>query len=79
MSNINRREALDFHSKKRPGKIEVIPTKRYRTQRDLALAYSPGVAEPCKSISKRKSDVYKYTAKLFLSGDKKLILFIIFL
>ena len=63
MSDINRREALDFHSKKRPGKIEVIPTKRYRSQRDLALAYSPGVAEPCKSIAKRKTDVYKYTAK----------------
>jgi len=63
MSKISRREALDFHSKKRPGKIEVVPTKRYRTQRDLALAYSPGVAEPCISISKRKSDVYKYTAK----------------
>jgi len=63
MRDINRREALDFHSKKRPGKIEVVPTKRYRTQRDLALAYSPGVAEPCKSIAKRKSDVYKYTAK----------------
>jgi malate dehydrogenase (oxaloacetate-decarboxylating)(NADP+) len=63
MSDINRREALDFHSRKRPGKIEVVPTKRYRTQRDLALAYSPGVAEPCKSIAKRKSDVYKYTAK----------------
>ncbi|MBF25219.1 MAG: NADP-dependent malic enzyme [Flavobacteriales bacterium] len=63
MTNINRREALDFHSKKRPGKIEVVPTKRYRSQRDLALAYSPGVAEPCKSIAKRKSDVYKYTAK----------------
>ena len=63
MNDINRREALDFHSQKRPGKIEVVPTKRYRTQRDLALAYSPGVAEPCKSIAKRKSDVYKYTAK----------------
>ena len=63
MAEINRREALDFHSKKRPGKIEVVPTKRYRTQRDLALAYSPGVAEPCISIAKRKSDVYKYTAK----------------
>ena len=63
MSIINRREALDFHSKKRPGKIEVVPTKRYSTQRDLALAYSPGVAEPCKSIAKRKSDVYKYTSK----------------
>ena len=63
MSEINRREALDFHSKKRPGKIEVVPTKRYSTQRDLALAYSPGVAEPCISIAKRKSDVYKYTSK----------------
>ncbi len=68
MSEISRREALDFHSKNRPGKIEVVPTKRYRSQRDLALAYSPGVAEPCKSISKRKSDVYKYTAKSNLVG-----------
>ena len=68
MAEINRREALDFHSKKRPGKIEVVPTKRYRSQRDLALAYSPGVAEPCKSIAKRKSDVYKYTAKSNLVG-----------
>ena len=68
MSDISRREALDFHSKNRPGKIEVVPTKRYRSQRDLALAYSPGVAEPCKSISKRKSDVYKYTAKSNLVG-----------
>ena len=48
MSEISRREALDFHSKNRPGKIEVVPTKRYRSQRDLALAYSPGVAEPCR-------------------------------
>ncbi len=63
MQEIKRREALDFHSKKRPGKIEVVPTKKYSTQRDLALAYSPGVAEPCISISRRKSDVYKYTAK----------------
>tara|TARA_B100001142_G_scaffold328006_1_gene387010 strand:+ start:325 stop:2586 length:2262 start_codon:yes stop_codon:yes gene_type:complete len=68
MRDISRREALDFHSKNRPGKIEVVPTKRYRTQRDLALAYSPGVAEPCISISKRKSDVYKYTAKSNLVG-----------
>ena len=63
MAEINRREALDFHSKKRPGKIEVVPTKRYRTQRDLALAYSPGVAVPCVEISNHKEDVYKYTAK----------------
>ena len=55
MSDISRREALDFHSKNRPGKIEVVPTKRYRTQRDLALAYSPGVAEPCISISREKA------------------------
>jgi len=68
MRDISRREALDFHSKNRPGKIEVVPTKRYRSQRDLALAYSPGVAEPCKSIAKRKSDVYKYTAKSNLVG-----------
>src|SRR3982750_4357752 len=55
--------ALDYHSKGRPGKIEVIPTKDAKTQRDLSLAYSPGVAEPCKDIAANKEDVYKYTAK----------------
>jgi malate dehydrogenase (oxaloacetate-decarboxylating)(NADP+) len=52
-----------YHSSGRPGKIEVIPTKPYLTQRDLTLAYSPGVAEPCLEIADNKEDVYKYTAK----------------
>ncbi|WP_350292779.1 NADP-dependent malic enzyme [uncultured Croceitalea sp.] len=58
-----RREALVYHAKPQPGKIKVVPTKPYATQRDLALAYSPGVAEPCLEIHKNKEDVYKYTAK----------------
>lgn len=58
-----RREALVYHAKPRPGKIKVVPTKPYATQRDLALAYSPGVAEPCLEIEKNKEDIYKYTAK----------------
>lgn len=58
-----KQEALDYHSQGRKGKIEVIPTKPYASQRDLSLAYSPGVAEPCLAIHKRKQDVYKYTAK----------------
>lgn len=57
------KDALDYHSQGRPGKIEVIPTKPYSSQRDLSLAYSPGVAEPCLEIAKVKDDVYKYTAK----------------
>ena len=55
--------ALDYHANGRPGKVEVVPTKPTQTKRDLSLAYSPGVAEPCLEISKNKSDVYKYTAK----------------
>jgi malate dehydrogenase (oxaloacetate-decarboxylating)(NADP+) len=58
-----RHEALLYHAKPKPGKIEVIPTKKYATQHDLALAYSPGVAEPCLEIAKDKDKVYKYTAK----------------
>jgi malate dehydrogenase (oxaloacetate-decarboxylating)(NADP+) len=58
-----RREALIYHAKPQPGKIKVVPTKRYSTQRDLALAYSPGVAEPCLEIAKDKKNVYKYTTK----------------
>ncbi|MGB0393360.1 MAG: phosphate acyltransferase, partial [Flavobacteriaceae bacterium] len=58
-----RRQALVYHAKPKPGKIEVVPTKKYQTQRDLALAYSPGVAMPCQEIEKRDSDVYKYTNK----------------
>ena len=59
----NRREALLYHAKPQPGKIKVVPTKPYSTQRDLALAYSPGVAEPCLEIKKNKDEVYRYTAK----------------
>ena len=58
-----RREALVYHAKPTPGKIKVVPTKKYATQRDLALAYSPGVAEPCLEIAKDVNNVYKYTAK----------------
>lgn len=58
-----RLQALLYHAKPKPGKIEVIPTKRYATQRDLALAYSPGVAEPCLEIEKDINNVYKYTSK----------------
>ena len=58
-----RREALLYHAKPRPGKIQVIPTKSYSTQRDLGLAYSPGVAEPCLEIEKDIKNVYKYTNK----------------
>jgi len=60
---LRKQEALDYHSKGRPGKIEVIPTKDAKTQRDLSLAYSPGVAEPCKEIHANVENVYKYTAK----------------
>ena len=61
-SNLNK-EALDYHSQGRPGKIEVVPTKPYSSQRDLSLAYSPGVAAPCLAIAENTEDVYKYTAK----------------
>ena len=63
MKKFRKQEALDYHSQGKPGKIEVVPTKPYSTQRDLSLAYSPGVAEPCLEIEKNKEDVYKYTAK----------------
>jgi malate dehydrogenase (oxaloacetate-decarboxylating)(NADP+) len=58
-----RDEALFYHAKGRPGKIEVIPTKETANQRDLSLAYSPGVAEPCLAIHEHVDDVFKYTAK----------------
>ncbi len=64
MSKTNRKQdALDYHSQGRPGKIQVVPTKPTNSQRDLSLAYSPGVAEPCLKIAENKDDVYKYTAK----------------
>ncbi len=58
-----RQEALDYHSQGRPGKIQVSPTKPFKDQRDLSLAYTPGVAEPCLEIAKRPDDAYVYTAK----------------
>lgn len=61
--HIRKEDALEYHEKGRPGKIEVIPTKETKTQRDLALAYSPGVAEPCKEIHEHPDTVYRYTAK----------------
>ena len=58
-----RREALVYHAKPTPGKIKIVPTKNYRTQRDLSLAYSPGVASPCLEIEKDINNVYKYSNK----------------
>jgi malate dehydrogenase (oxaloacetate-decarboxylating)(NADP+) len=58
-----RQEALDYHSKKPPGKLEIVPTKPANSQRDLSLAYSPGVAEPCLEIEKDPESIYRYTAK----------------
>src|SRR6188508_2683811 len=66
--NSKRSEALLYHAKPTPGKIQVVPTKKYATQRDLSLAYSPGVAEPCLEIAKDINNVYKYTSKGNLVG-----------
>ncbi len=63
MVKITKEAALAYHSMGKPGKIEVVPTKPYRTQTDLSLAYSPGVAEPCLEIQKNPDDAYKYTSK----------------
>jgi len=63
MSKISRTDALNYHQKDRPGKIEVVPTKPHNTQYDLSLAYTPGVAQPCLEIQKNKENAYKYTAK----------------
>src|SRR3982751_854000 len=62
-NELRKQQALEYHSEERPGKIEVVPTKEAKTQRDLSLAYSPGVAEPCKEIATNKEEAYKYTAK----------------
>src|SRR5207344_2432507 len=62
-NELRKQQALEYHSKGRPGKIEVVPTKETKTQRDLSLAYSPGVAEPCLEIAANVENVYKYTAK----------------
>ena len=58
-----KKEALDYHEFPTPGKIKMVPTTKYATQRDLSLAYSPGVAEPCLAIEKNPADVYRYTTK----------------
>lgn len=63
MAKIKKQDALDYHAMGKPGKIEVIPTKPYSSQRDLSLAYSPGVAEPCLRIAENPEDAYKYTSK----------------
>ena len=63
MGKLKKQDALDYHSSGRPGKIEVVPTKPYTSQRDLSLAYSPGVAEPCLKIADNREDAYKYTSK----------------
>ncbi|MBB6613077.1 NADP-dependent malic enzyme [Pontibacter sp. Tf4] len=68
MIKVNKQDALNYHQDGKPGKIEVVPTKMVSTQHDLALAYSPGVAEPCKEIAADKDNVYKYTAKGNLVG-----------
>ena len=66
--NVRRQDALDYHSNGRPGKIQVVPTKPTNSQRDLTMAYSPGVADPCLQIADNVDDVYKYTAKGNLVG-----------
>ena len=66
--DLRKQQALEYHAKGRPGKIEVVPTKEAKTQRDLSLAYSPGVAAPCLEIKDNPEDVYKYTAKGNLVG-----------
>ena len=63
MTKITKEEALLYHSQGKPGKIEVVPTKPYSSQRDLSLAYSPGVAEPCLEIKENEEAVYDYTNK----------------
>ncbi|MCB0430583.1 MAG: NADP-dependent malic enzyme [Flavobacteriales bacterium] len=63
MGKNQKQEALEYHAQGRPGKVEVVPTKPYSSQRDLSLAYSPGVADPCVAIHEQPEDVYKYTAK----------------
>jgi malate dehydrogenase (oxaloacetate-decarboxylating)(NADP+) len=63
MDKLFSKDAFNYHALGRPGKLEVIPTKPYATQRDLSLAYSPGVADPCMAINKNLDDVYKYTMK----------------
>ena len=62
-AKIKKSDALAYHQFPTPGKIQVVPTKKHATQRDLSLAYSPGVAEPCLEIEKNPQQVYNYTSK----------------
>src|ERR1700726_204135 len=61
--SVSRQQALDYHQGTRPGKVEVVSTKPCLTQRDLSLAYTPGVAEPCLEIQKNPQDAFKYTGR----------------
>src|SRR5947207_970946 len=72
MADSSRDDALEYHSGGRPGKTEVVPTKPTATQRDLALAYTPGVAKPCLEIAKNPGDIYKYTNRGNLVAGKKI-------
>ena len=63
MALYTKQEALDYHSEVRPGKVEVMPVKPCRTQKDLSMAYSPGVADACMAIHKNVEDVFKYTGR----------------
>ena len=78
--SVSKQQALDYHQGSRPGKIEVVPTKPCRTQRDLSLAYTPGVADPCLEIQKNPHDAFKYTgrgnlvARLISDGAKRPLL-----
>lgn len=63
MSKVTKEMALDYHRDTKPGKIEIVPTKPYSSQNDLALAYSPGVAYPCLEIEQQPQDAYEYTNK----------------
>ena len=63
MEKLLKKQAFEYHSEGRPGKIEVVPTKPYSTQKDLSLAYTPGVAYPCLAIEENPHDIYKYTNK----------------
>ena len=65
---VERKEALEYHSKPRPGKLEIQPTKPCLTQHDLSMAYTPGVAEPCRAIAADPDKVFEYTAKGNLVG-----------
>jgi len=68
MPNINKEQALNYHSSGKKGKIEIVPTKPHSTQEDLSMAYTPGVAEPCLEIQKDQANAYKYTSKGNLVG-----------